>query len=292
MPLPLMENLRLLAVLAHPDDETFGIGGTLAWYARRGTAVHLVCATRGEVGEAPPGLKGFASVAEMRESELRCAAGVLGLAGIEFLGYRDSGMPGTPDNQHPQAFAAAPVDRVARDIARRIRVLRPQVVITFDPIGGYGHPDHIAAHCATVEGFRLAADPGKSIDGIPPFQPDKLYFQTFPRGALRFAVRLLRLFGQDPSHFGKNRDIDLAVIASVNYPIHARINIRSVQELKEKASACHSSQGGGPGTGPVRIFLRLFGGSEGFIRAYPLPPPKRIERDLFSKDDISARKKT
>ena len=96
---------RLLAIFAHPDDETFGPGGTLALYARRGDEIHLICATRGEVGEAPPDLKGFASVGAMREDELRRAASVLGLKAVRFLGYRDSGMPGSPDNHHPQALA-------------------------------------------------------------------------------------------------------------------------------------------------------------------------------------------
>lgn len=88
--------LRLLAVFAHPDDETFGTGGTLALYAQRGVEVHLICATRGEVGEAPPDLKGFASIGEMREDELRRAAFVLGLNAVYFLGYRDSGTPAYP----------------------------------------------------------------------------------------------------------------------------------------------------------------------------------------------------
>src|SRR3990172_8974909 len=99
---PELAGRRLLAVLAHPDDETFGIGGTLAMYARRGVETYLVCAPRGEAGEAPTGLKGFASVGEMREDELRSAAAILGLKAVYFLGYRDSGMPNSPDNHHPQ----------------------------------------------------------------------------------------------------------------------------------------------------------------------------------------------
>lgn len=279
----------MLAVVAHPDDETFGMGGTLALYARRGVDVHVVCATRGEVGGAPPDRKGFSSVGAMREEELRCAAGALGLAGVHFLGYRDSGMAGSPDNTHPQAFAAAPLADVAREIARHIRRLRPQVVVTFDPIGGYGHPDHIAANRGTAEGFRLAGDPSFHVEDFPPFAPAKLYFHTFPRGFLRFAIFLLRLFGQSPSHFGENRDIDLTVIAKVDYPIHARIDIRSVLAVKEKASACHSSQGGGQAGGPLRVIMRLFGGSESFMRAFPPQPPCRMEKDLFDADDLSTR---
>ena len=106
-----MENGQktILAVLAHPDDESFGMGGTLALYARQGATVHLVCATRGEAGSVDPRyLEGFASIAERRKAELRCAAEKLGLAGVHFLDYRDSGMPGSPDNTHPQSLSLRP----------------------------------------------------------------------------------------------------------------------------------------------------------------------------------------
>jgi LmbE family N-acetylglucosaminyl deacetylase len=276
---------RLLAVFAHPDDESFGAGGTLALYARRGAEVHLVCATRGEVGEAPPGLKGFPTVGEMRESELRCAARILGLAGVHFLGYRDSGMPGSPDNAHPQALAAAPTREVARRVVRHVRQLRPQVMITFDPIGGYNHPDHIAAHRAAAEAFRLASDPAEFPGEGDPYSPQKLYFHTFPHGFLRWAALLLPLLGRDPRHFGRNGDIDIAALAGVDFPIHARIDIRPVIAVKQQASACHSSQGGGRMMGIAQGLSRLIGGAETYMRAYPLPPPAKVERDLFAGVD-------
>ena len=179
----------LLAVLAHPDDETFGMGGTLAMYARRGVAVYLVCATRGEVGDVSTELlKNFNSVAELRESELRCAAGLLQLSGVYFLGYRDSGMPGSPDNQHPMALAAAPEEEVAVKVVHYIRQLKPQVVLTFDPIGGYRHPDHIAIHKAAVRAFHEAGNPAFAPDDLPVYQPQKLYFNTMPKRMLRMAV--------------------------------------------------------------------------------------------------------
>jgi N-acetyl-1-D-myo-inositol-2-amino-2-deoxy-alpha-D-glucopyranoside deacetylase len=126
-----MSNRVLLAVLAHPDDESFGMGGTLALYASRGVDVHLVCATRGEVGAADEEyMKGFNSVAEMREAELRCAAGTLGLKSVHFLDYRDSGMPGTQDNNHPDAQVQHPVSEVAGKVVQHIRTLKPEVVAT------------------------------------------------------------------------------------------------------------------------------------------------------------------
>ena len=271
----------LLAVFAHPDDETFGPGGTLALYARRGVAVHLLCATRGEVGEAPAGLRGYASKAEMREAELRCASEALGLKSVRFLGYRDSGMPGSPDNRHPQATVAAPPRELARSIACHVRELKPQVVITFDPIGGYRHPDHIAVQRGTLEAFRLAGDDGVDLDGLPAHRAQKLYYHTFPRALLRLVVRVLRLLRRDPSRFGQNRDVDLASLANVDFPIHATVDIRPVLDVKARAAACHASQSAGIPSGPAALLLHLFGAHEHFMRAIPEQPPRKMERDLF-----------
>jgi LmbE family N-acetylglucosaminyl deacetylase len=276
-------NKSILAVLAHPDDETFGTGGTLALYAHRGVDVHLICATRGEVGEMPPDMMaGFNTIGEKRESELRCAGGTLGLKSIFFLGYRDSGMPGTEDNHHPQALAAQPVEAVAAEVAGYIRRLKPQVVITFDPIGGYYHPDHIAIHKATVRAFELAGDAEFVSEGLEPYKPARLYFQTMSRRFLRFMVSLMRLFGRDPRKFGTNKDIDLAAIAEVDFPITTRINCREVAEIRDAASACHASQGGtSMAGGIVGWFRRMFGSDEVYMRVEPAFEGKKTERDLF-----------
>ncbi len=281
----------LLAVLAHPDDESFGMGGTLALYASRGVQVHLVCATRGEAGEMDPDcLEGFASIAERREHELRCAAEILGLAGVHFLGYRDSGMPGSPDNNHPNALAAAPCREVAARIVRFIRELRPQVVITFDPIGGYKHPDHIAIHRATVEAFAAAGDPGWQpppgfSNDLPPFQPQKLYYHVFPKTMMRLVVRVMPLLGRDPSKFGRNGDIDLAgLVKDGDFPVHAQIDYRPVEAKKEAAAACHASQlgGGPPRRGLIGWLWHQMARHEHFMRARPPAERGLRERDLFS----------
>jgi len=274
----------MLSVLAHPDDETFGMGGTLALYARREVEVHLVCATRGEVGEvAPHFLENFQSIAELREHELRCAAENLGLASVHFLDYRDSGMPGSADNEHPQSLAAAPIDEVTARVTGYIRRLRPQVVLTFDPIGGYRHPDHIAIHQATVGAFYAAGDAGQFPDQGPAYQPDKLYFHTFPRGWLSWMVRIMPLFGKDPRRFGQNEDIDLLELAGENFPVHARINYKEVVREKEAATACHASQGGMASSGSllVRLAFRVAAGQDSYMRAYPQPDGGPRERDLF-----------
>jgi N-acetyl-1-D-myo-inositol-2-amino-2-deoxy-alpha-D-glucopyranoside deacetylase len=274
----------LLAVLAHPDDESFGMGGTLALYAKRGVAVNLVCATRGEVGEVEPHyLEDYHSIGDLREAELRCAAGMLGLAGVYFLGYRDSGMTGSRENAHPEALTNAPLDEVAAKVACYIRRLRPQIVLTFDPIGGYRHPDHIAIQRATVQAFQAAGDPQAYPCEYPAFQPQKLYFHTFPHRMLRWAVRLMPLFGKDPHHFGLNGDIDLVSLAAADFPVHARINYKEVLELKEAASACHASQGSmGASSGLMRFAFRRVSGVDQFMRAFPPPEPGHKERDLFA----------
>jgi N-acetyl-1-D-myo-inositol-2-amino-2-deoxy-alpha-D-glucopyranoside deacetylase len=279
-----MSDRRLLAVLAHPDDESFGMGGTLAYYASQGVEVHLVCATRGEVGVVSPEMmNGFNSIAELRESELRCAAGVLGLKGVHFLDYRDSGMPGSPDNQHPRALAAQPLDEVAANVVCYIRDLKPQVVLTFDPIGGYRHPDHIAIQRATVRAFHQADNPNFAPESLPTYQPQFLYYHIFPKSVLKFGVKIMPLLGKDPHKFGTNGDIDMVSIAEVEFPTHARVNIRSVREKKEQAGACHASQGGGRmGGNLVSSLMRIFDGKESFMREFPpVEPGEKVTRDLF-----------
>lgn len=273
----------LLAVLAHPDDETFGTGGTLSLYSKRGVEVHLICATNGDVGEvADEYMEGYSSIAERRVSELKCASKILGLTEVHFLNYRDSGMRGTPDNNHPRALAAQPVEKVAKEVAHFIRQLKPQVVLTFDPVGGYFHPDHIAIHKATVKGFELASDSKAFRDGLKPYQSQKLYYNTFPHGFVKFIVGISKFFGGDPEHWGRNKDINLVEISEASFPIHARISYREVAQIRDEASACHASQGGGGMTrGLLGWWRRMFDSYETYMRAYPVKPPKRIEKDLF-----------
>ena len=285
---PEYSDKTLLAVLAHPDDETFGMGGTLALYAQRGVKIHLICATRGEVGEIDPEYKEtIKSAACLRTQELRCAAGVLGIDDLHFLNYRDSGMPGSEANNHPKALAAQPMEKVAREVAHLMRKIKPDVVITFDPIGGYRHPDHIAIQRAAVQAFELVSDAGyEDPEGLPPFQPGKLYFHTINRAFLRGIVWVLRLVGQDPHKFGQNKDIDLVSITEVEFPTHAKIDYRPVKDIREEAMQCHASQGGMEMNKGFRGFItRLIGGhKETYMQAYPEPEEGAgVKRDLFSE---------
>ena len=274
----------LLAVLAHPDDESFGLGGTLALYSSKGYDVYYVCATRGEAGTVDEEhLKGFKDTAEMRTAELMKAAQALGLKEVFFLGYRDSGMPGTEPNQHPDAQINAPIDEVAGRVVKYIRDLKPEVVLTFDPIGGYKHPDHIHIHKATMLAFENSDNASFHPQAGNPFKPLALYYQVFPKGLLKAAVRLMPLFGKDPTKFGRNGDINIKELADVSFPIHVRLNVQSVSEAKRKASEAHASQGGMQmRRGLMGFITRFLGEKEDYMQAYP-PVGDSFKRkvDLF-----------
>lgn len=275
----------ILTVLAHPDDESFGLGGTLALYAQKGYDTYLICATRGEAGTVDAEyLNGFKDTAELRTVELERAAKILGLKDVFFLGYRDSGMPGMDDNKHPDAQINHSIEEVAGKVVKYIRELKPDIVITFDPIGGYRHPDHIHIHKATVLAFEKADDPSFRPELGLPFKPRALYYQVFPRWFLRWMTRLMPLTGKDPTKWGRNGDINLKDLAEVEFPVHVRLDIRSVAEIKRQAGAQHASQGGvGMRRGLMGFVSRVFGEREDYMRAYP--PVKdgrtRVSRDLF-----------
>jgi LmbE family N-acetylglucosaminyl deacetylase len=283
-----MSERILLFVGAHPDDETFAVGGTLAKYAMSGVKVYYACATRGESGTiSPRRMQGYNSPGDLRWAELECAAAVIGLAGIFHLGYRDSGMAGSPDNSHPEAFVNAPVEKAAGQIVKIIRHVKPQVVVTHDSAGGYGHPDHIAAHKATVMAFYAAGDSAQYPETGTAFQPQKLYSHIFSRRLLRIVTKLMPVFGGDPRKFGRNQDIDLAAIANVQFPINAVVALpRPALLIREQARACHASQMGGGGRPPIymrlmRITNMLFGEKDFYTRHYPEVTGWRREKDLF-----------
>ena len=278
------ERKALLFVGAHPDDETFGIGGTLAQYAAAGVKVYYACATRGEAGTiGPEAMKGYATIGEMRWAELTCAAKVLGLADIIYLGYRDSGMAGSEDNKHQEALVKAPVEQVAGRIVKVIREIKPQVVITFDPVGGYRHPDHIAVHNATVKAFSAASDPQQYIEAGPAFTPQKLYFSVFPRTIFKVMVKLMPLFGQNPHRFGRNKDIDITEVANVAFPMHAIIRLtRQARDTRVMAMVCHTSQMGERPRNSLFSFVDKFRRhNDLYMRSYPTVNDRRRESDLF-----------
>ncbi|MEU6861192.1 N-acetyl-1-D-myo-inositol-2-amino-2-deoxy-alpha-D-glucopyranoside deacetylase [Glycomyces sp. NPDC046736] len=185
----------ILFVHAHPDDETVGTGATLAHYAAR-PEVHLtvVTCTLGEEGEIRvPALEGLAAdradqLGGYRYWEYRRATAALGVADTCFLGgvgrWRDSGMMGTPANRHPRAFWGADVDEAAADLVAVIRDRRPEVLVTYDPDGFYGHPDHIQAHRVAMRAAELAADHEFRPDLGTAHDIAKIYWTTMPRSAI------------------------------------------------------------------------------------------------------------
>ena len=261
------------------------MGGTLALYAQQGVEIHLMCATNGEAGEVDPEfLEGFDSIASRRESELLCAAEHLGLTKVHFMGYRDSGMQGSQDNQHPQALINAPLEQVTGEVVAYIREFQPDLVLTFDPVGGYHHPDHIHIQKAATLAFEAAGDPDKYPQLGQPFQPEKLYYHIFPRRFMRVVVQVLRLLGRDPSRFGRNGDIDLAKLAGdEDYPPHVRINYKKVMGKKDQASQCHASQISFSTQSPVirRLSRFMNTGRDTFMQAQPVVAENFRARDLF-----------
>ncbi len=289
-----MAQKTLVFIGAHPDDETFGMGAVLAKYASDGVKVYYICATRGEAGTVDSAyLKGYKDIAELRTAEMSAAARILGLKGVIYLGYRDSGMPGTPDNQHPLALMNAPLEQIAGRLVKIIRELQPGVIITHDPSGGYHHPDHITVHKAAIIAFHAAGDPQQFSDAGKAFQPGKLYFGVRSHRVMKIFIKLMPLFGQNPHQFGRNKDIDLTRIVNTEYPIHAVVRLpKAAMDIRNKAAACHASQGGGrpPGSGFGLFGLvnsifsltnRIFGYRDYFMRAYPSPDGGSRESDLF-----------
>ena len=169
-------------------------------------------------------------------------------------------MPGSEDNKHPNAQVKHSIDEVAGKVVKSIRDLKPDVILTFDPIGGYKHPDHIHIHKATVLAFEKADDASFHPEAGAPFKPRALYFQVFPRGLLKWTVRLMPLVGRDPTKFGRNHDVNLKELAEVDFPVHVRVDITPVAEIKREAGFQHASQGGSQmRRGWMALFIKLIG---------------------------------
>ena len=227
--------LTVLAVFAHPDDEGFGCGGTLAALVAGGHRVTLVCATNGDVGEiSDPGLATPATLGAVRQGELRAAMDVTGIQDVRFLNYRDSGMAGTDDNSHPGCLFQAPPERVTTQVADVIRELRPDVVITHDPTGGYGHPDHITiCHhtTAAVANCRDAAAP-------------MLYYLCFPRSVFQRMWREMESAGIRPPFSAD----DTAALGTADDAVTTVRKVGRFLAIKKESLECHRTQidPGGP----------------------------------------------
>jgi len=233
-----MSTKRLLGAFAHPDDEGI-VSGALLQYSTSGVETGLVCATRGEVGEiADPALATPENLGQVREGEMRAAAEVLGVHNLWFLDYRDSGMAGTPENADPRAFAQASAAEVVCKLVKIIREFRPQVIVTFDESGAYGHPDHIAIYRYTTSAFHAAADAVQYPDLGPAHSVSKLYYSSFPRSALRAIGEWMSTQYYEGSFSG----LDPEKLGMPDEQINVWLNVEPWREQKDRSRSMHRTQ--------------------------------------------------
>ena len=228
-------NKRALFVHAHPDDETINNGATMAQMVEDGVAVTLITCTRGEEGEVlVPELAHLASSAEdklgtHRVIELANAMKELGVKDHRFLGnYRDSGMMDTPQNQHPDCFWRADVDEAARKLALIIDEIRPQVMITYDENGGYGHPDHIQTHRVAMRAAELAT-----------WQIKKIYWNIMPKSVVQRGMDAMKDQGSD--FFGAENVDELPFVKDDSF-VSAVIHAPNQVDKKMAAMKAHATQ--------------------------------------------------
>ncbi|MFE6103403.1 N-acetyl-1-D-myo-inositol-2-amino-2-deoxy-alpha-D-glucopyranoside deacetylase [Streptomyces laurentii] len=246
---------RLLLVHAHPDDESINNGATMARYAAEGALVTLVTCTLGEEGEViPPDLAHLAPdredrLGEFRVGELAAAMRRLGVTDHRFLGgagrFRDSGMMGTEQNHRPHAFWNTDVDTAAPYLVEVIRETRPQVLVTYDPDGGYGHPDHIQAHRVATRAAELAADPAYRPDLGPAHAIAKIYWNRVPRPVAEAGFARLRAEG---SAFPAQATIE--DLPGVVDPSRITAEIDGGTDLADAGTEPGTESGREPGKGP------------------------------------------
>ncbi len=242
---------RLLLVHAHPDDETITSGVTMARYVDEGAAVTLLTCTLGEEGEVlVPELAQLAAdqadqLGGYRIGELRAAMAELGVTDLRFLGgagrYRDSGMIGTPANEHPRAFWNADLDEAVAHAVAVVREVRPQVVVTYDENGGYGHPDHIQAHRVTMAAVAAAADAGYRPELGAAWRVAKVYWTAVPRSVLQAGIDALAAAG-DESFFDGVADAGEIPYGVPDELVTAAIDGRRWHDRKAAAMRAHATQ--------------------------------------------------
>jgi LmbE family N-acetylglucosaminyl deacetylase len=262
-----------MAVHAHPDDEAIGTGGILARYSDEGVRTVLVTCTNGELGDAPGGIKPDDPahdedvVVPLRRQELEASCRVLGVAHLELLGYHDSGMEGWPQNKAPNAFWQAPVAEAGHRLAELMRQYQPQVVVTYDENGFYGHPDHIQANRITHAAIAEC--------GIP----QKLYYTAVSRSLLQSFRQTLAEAGiETPAEVEENPDF-----GTPDELITTTIDCGAVAGRKFASLAAHASQS--DNIFFLRMGEELFGrimGNESFVRVLDQTGSATPEVDLFA----------
>jgi N-acetyl-1-D-myo-inositol-2-amino-2-deoxy-alpha-D-glucopyranoside deacetylase len=262
----------LFLVHAHPDDEAIATGGVMMRAHADGHRVVLVTCTRGEEGEihnmdeaaTRPRLAG------VRTAELQKASELLGVDRQEFLGYRDSGMAGTPSNENPRSFHLAPLHEAAERLAVLLREERPEVVVTYTSDGTYGHPDHIKAHHTTVAALDVLEQEGWS--------PERFYLSAIPRGFMQEMLKRAREAGMEMPQNG------IRILGIPDEEITTSVDVRDLAERKRQAFAAHLSQNDPNSpfqTMAAQIYEMAFG-TEHFVLARGDLSEEQPERTLFA----------
>jgi len=275
---PQMPQKRLLAVFAHPDDETFGAGSILAKYADEGVEVMVVCATRGEAGEiAPDSNATKGDLGEVRADELRSALNLLGVKEVLILGYRDSGMAGSADNFNPSALINVPAENIEKELVGIIRKFKPHVVITMEEAGAYGHPDHIKMTEITTNAFDQAGcESLTALANEETWKPDKLYYQGWSRSLLTEWQLHLRKAYPDSDI----ANLDPQTLGTPDEVFTTDVDVSAYGELRLQAVQLHRSQTS-PFDALPEEFKLTFLKRDRFVRIQPPWDGGPLETDLF-----------
>jgi LmbE family N-acetylglucosaminyl deacetylase len=263
------DTLRLMCIVAHPDDESLGLGGSLAKYSAEGVETYLVTATRGERGwfGDPADNPGLSALGTLREAELRCAAQTLGVTDLQILDYID----GDLDQAHPA--------KVIHELVAAIRRARPQVVLTFDPAGAYGHPDHIAISQLSVAAAVTAADASYIHRDFPePHRVSKMYYMMASQSLIR---QYQNVFGELVMVID---GVERRMLDVQDWMITTVVDTRDYWQQVWSAVCCHETQ-----IGSLKALSTLtdeghreLWGTQEFARVYStVNGGRQIERDLF-----------
>jgi LmbE family N-acetylglucosaminyl deacetylase len=277
---------RLMACLAHPDDECFSMAGILASSTAQGVAVELICATRGEAGDIRmPGSATPETLGDVRHQELRASCNVLGIAEPIMLGYRDSGWGDDPAQRHPQAFVNALDRDVVQQLVAEFRRFRPHVILTFEPGGLSGHKDHIAMSKHATFAYQVAGDPHafpeQLQDGLAAWAPQRLLYVARPQGSRLERARRLR-------EAGVNVPLPPPETWSQGVPleqIHLTLDVSEQLPTKLASLRCHRTQAS-PEMDPIdwsQGSLAEMYSTEYLIQADPpVPEGATIDPDIFA----------
>jgi LmbE family N-acetylglucosaminyl deacetylase len=285
--------VTLLVVCPHPDDESSATGGLLAYYAARGVRTGVVICTGGEEGEIhDPTLDPVADrphLRAIRAQELRNACALLGVAELRLLGYRDSGMPGTPANQHRDAFVQADPGEAAGRLVRIIRALRPRVIVTEPPGGSYAHPDHIRCHQVSLDAFHAAGEARAYPEAGPAWPVAKLYgVAQIDDGQWETLRSAFQAAGFDvgrrqrPRKRARRAGPETATVA---------LDVRPYSESQRQALLAHRTQIPPESFWrrlPADLYRRAFATAY-MLRLHPPAAPGEYEQDLFEGLDSEAR---